>query len=184
DDLPYRLLTLAGMLGIAALAVNVRHVLEGASAENAFVLSYVAIRLVLLVMYARARRHVERARPLATVFLTMFGLAVLVWVASLFVAGLASLGTGVKLAIFDAAGRNHYADTSWVMCVGMALFLAGLGVIHLVTPPTRVDFDVALRLGSAAYALALVALVTVVPAVAIAWLLAAAGIAQVGVELF
>src|SRR5213078_1946814 len=37
DDLPYRLLTLAGMLGIAALAVNVRHVLEGASAENAFV---------------------------------------------------------------------------------------------------------------------------------------------------
>jgi low temperature requirement protein LtrA len=299
DDLPYRLLTLAGMLGIAALAVNVRHVLEGPSAENAFVLSYVAIRLVLLVLYARARRHVERARPLATVFLTLFGLAVLVWLASLFVAapwryvlwavalgielvaplrawrlirnapiharhiperfglltiivlgesvfavvvgtanvqwhvgtaltaiagfviaaslwwlyfdfldsggalgrgllgglvftytnflivaGLGSLGTGVKLAIFDAAGRDHYADTSWVMCAGMALFLAGLGVIHLVTPPTRVDLDVALRFGSAAYALALVPLVTVVPPAAIAWLLAAAGIAQVGVELF
>ena len=64
DDLPYRLLTLAGMLGIAALAVNVRHVLEGARAENAFVLSYVAIRLVLLVLYARARRHVERPASL------------------------------------------------------------------------------------------------------------------------
>jgi ABC-type dipeptide/oligopeptide/nickel transport system permease subunit len=102
----------------------------------------------------------------------------------LIVAGLGSLGTGVKLAIFDAAGRDHYADTSWVMCAGMALFLAGLGVIHLVTPPTRADLDVALRFGSAAYALALVPLVTVVPPAAIAWLLAAAGIAQVGVELF
>jgi low temperature requirement protein LtrA len=298
DDLPYRLLTLVGMAGIAALAVSVRHVLEGAAAEDAFVLSYVAIRLVLLVLYTRARRHVARARRLANLFLALFGLAVPIWLTSLLapspwryaawalaiavelaaplrawrlirdapihprhiperfglltmivlgesvfavvvgtanvhwhvgsaltavagfviaaslwwiyfdfldsagalgrgilsglvftytnfliVVGLGSLGTGVKLAIFEAAGRAHYANTSWVMCIGMAIFLVGLALIHLVTPPTRFDLDVALRLGAALFALALAPLAPVLPSLALAWLLAGAAVAQVGLEL-
>jgi low temperature requirement protein LtrA len=299
DDLPYRLLTLLGMIGIAALAVSVRHVRDAGHAEDAFVVSYVSIRLVLLVLYARARRHVEPARPLATVFLAVFGLAVLVWLASLLVpspgrylvwaaavaielaaplrawrlvrnapihprhiperfglltmivlgesvfaivvgtanvhwhvgsaltavagfviaaslwwiyfdfldttgalgrgllgglvftytnflivVGLASLGTGVKVAIFDAAGHDRYADTTWVMCVGMAVFLVGLALIHLVTPPTRFDLDVGLRLVAAAFAVMLVPLASVLPPLAVAWLLAAAAAAQVAFELF
>ncbi len=58
DDLPYRLLILLAMLAIAALAVNVRDALAGGSAG--FALSYACVRLVLLALYARARRHVER----------------------------------------------------------------------------------------------------------------------------
>jgi low temperature requirement protein LtrA len=83
DDLVYRLLILLAMLAIAALAVNTRHALGGSSAG--FALSYIAVRLVLLTLYARARHHVESARGLTTIFLTMFGAAVLVWCASLLV---------------------------------------------------------------------------------------------------
>jgi low temperature requirement protein LtrA len=299
DDLPYRLLTLVGMIAIAALAVTVRHVLEGRTQEDAFVVSYVAVRLVLLALYGRARRHVERARPLATFFLLAFGVAVLVWLVSLLlpvpwryvawglavgielaaplrawrlirnapihpqhlperfglltiivlgesvfavvvgtanvhwhvgsaltavagfvvaaslwwiyfefldssktisrgilgglvftyanfsiVVGLASLGIGVKVAIFDAAGHGHYDDTSWVMCVGMAIFLGGLAVIHLVTPPTVFDLDFWLRLGAAAVALALAAVSNRLPPLGVASLLAVIAVVQVGFELF
>jgi low temperature requirement protein LtrA len=83
DDLVYRMLVLIAMLAIAALAVNTRHALSGSS--SGFAVSYVAVRLVLLTLYARARRHVERARALTTIFLTMFGAAVLVWCGSLLV---------------------------------------------------------------------------------------------------
>jgi low temperature requirement protein LtrA len=83
DDLVYRMLVLLAMLAIAALAVNTRHALSGSS--EGFAVSYIAVRLVLLTLYARARRHVEAARRLTTIFLTMFGAAVVVWCASLLV---------------------------------------------------------------------------------------------------
>ena len=83
DDLVYRVLTLLAMFGVAALATNTRDAFEGGS--EAFALSYVAVRLVLIALYARARRHVETARALTTLFLVAFGAAVLVWLASLLV---------------------------------------------------------------------------------------------------
>ena len=83
DDLVYRMLVLLAMLALAALAVNTRHAVGGSS--SGFALSYIAVRLVLLALYARARRHVEGARRLTTIFLTMFGAAVLVWCGSLLV---------------------------------------------------------------------------------------------------
>jgi low temperature requirement protein LtrA len=81
DDLPYRLLTLVAMFGVAVVATTVSPVFRGAT--TGFVLSYVAVRCVLLVLYERARRHVEAARSLATTFLVAFGAAVGVWLASL-----------------------------------------------------------------------------------------------------
>jgi low temperature requirement protein LtrA len=83
DDLPYRLLTLVAMLGVAALATNVGDAFEGGSAG--FAASYAAVRCVLLVLYVRARRHVKEARRLATWFLTVFSIAVGIWLASLLV---------------------------------------------------------------------------------------------------
>jgi low temperature requirement protein LtrA len=83
DDLVYRLLTLVAMFAVAVFAANTRDAFEGGS--EAFALSYVAVRLVLLVLYARARRHVREARALTTLFLVAFGGAVLVWLASLLV---------------------------------------------------------------------------------------------------
>jgi low temperature requirement protein LtrA len=81
DDLVYRLATLAAMFAIAALAANTRNAFEGGS--EAFAVSYVSVRLVLIALYARARRHVEQARALTTLFIVAFGAAVLVWLASL-----------------------------------------------------------------------------------------------------
>jgi len=81
DDLPYRLLTLLGMFGVAVLATTVPGVFRGATVG--FTLAYVGVRSVLLVLYERARRHVPEARALATTFLLAFGWANVVWLVSL-----------------------------------------------------------------------------------------------------
>ena len=81
DDLPYRLLTLLGMFGVAVLATTVPGVFRGATLG--FPLAYVGVRSVLLVLYERARGHVPEARPLARTFLLAFGFANVVWLVSL-----------------------------------------------------------------------------------------------------
>ncbi len=81
DDLVYRVLTLLSMFAVAALATTLPRALHGG--QNRFVVAYVAVRVLLLVLYARAWRHVRRARPLAAWFMLMFGAAVVVWLVSL-----------------------------------------------------------------------------------------------------
>jgi low temperature requirement protein LtrA len=81
DDVPYRLLTLVGMFAVAALATTVPGVFAGATVG--FPLAYVGARVVLLVLYARAAKHVPEARTLARMFLTAFGAAVAIWLLSL-----------------------------------------------------------------------------------------------------
>jgi low temperature requirement protein LtrA len=81
DDLVYRLLTLLGMFAVAALASTVPDALHGG--QNRFVVAYVFVRGILLVLYARAYRHVEVARPLAKWFMLVFGSSVGVWLISL-----------------------------------------------------------------------------------------------------
>jgi low temperature requirement protein LtrA len=81
DDLVYRVLTLLGMFAVAGLASTVPEALHGG--QNRFVVAYVFVRCILLVLYARAYRHVEVARPLARWFLFMFGIAVCDWLISL-----------------------------------------------------------------------------------------------------
>jgi low temperature requirement protein LtrA len=294
DDLVYRLLIFIAMFAVAALATNVPEAFEGGSAG--FALSYVCIRLVLLVLYGRAIRFVEEGRALARFYFSVFGLAVVVWLVSLAVpepwryalwavaltievsapvagwrllpqapvdprhlperfglltiivlgesvfavvlgvrdvsweissalaagggflaaaaiwwiyfgfldssvgegrrrgltltyahffvyAGIAALGVGVKLVILEAGGEEKYMDVAWVFCVGLALCMAALAAIHLVTPPQLLDADVWLRLGTAATALALLPFSFVLPALVVVWLLAALLVAQVVVEL-
>jgi hypothetical protein len=65
------------MFAVAALASTVPDALHGG--QNAFVLAYVSVRLILLVLYVRVYRHVEVARPVAGWFIFMFGLAVCDW---------------------------------------------------------------------------------------------------------
>jgi low temperature requirement protein LtrA len=81
DDLPYRLLMLCAMFGVAVLATTIPSVFRGAI--HGFPLAYIAVRVVLVTLYARASRHVPEARALATSFLGAFGFAVLIWAASL-----------------------------------------------------------------------------------------------------
>jgi low temperature requirement protein LtrA len=81
DDLVYRLLTLLGMFAVAALASAVPEALHGG--ERRFVLAYVAVRVILILLYVRAYRHVEVARPLSAWFIFMFSTAVVFWLVSL-----------------------------------------------------------------------------------------------------
>jgi len=81
DDLVYRLLTLLGMFAVAGLASTVPDALHGG--QNAFVVAYVSVRLVLLLLYVRVYRDLEIARPVAGWFILMFGLAVCDWLISL-----------------------------------------------------------------------------------------------------
>jgi len=269
DDLPYRLLTLLAMFAVAVLATTVPSVFDGATIG--FPLAYVAVRIVLVTLYVRARRHVREARALATTFLAAFSVGICIWLASLalprpwayigwgcallfelsaplvawrqipkapihprhiperfglltlivlgesvlavvfavsrvswdagstaaatagflaaaalwwiyfdfvgdegvtmggllggltytymhflIVAGLAALGAGVKLAILSAGGDTKDDATAWILCAGLAMTMAGLAAIQLVTPPRRVDADVVLRLATAASALLLI----------------------------
>ncbi len=55
DDLVYRLLGLVAMFAIAALATGVHDAFRGD--VTVFVLAYVAARVVLVMLYARDRRH-------------------------------------------------------------------------------------------------------------------------------
>jgi low temperature requirement protein LtrA len=81
DDLPYRLLTLLGMFGVAVLATTIPGVFKGQTIG--FPLAYVGVRSVLLVLYERARRHVPEASALARTFLIAFGFANILWLVSL-----------------------------------------------------------------------------------------------------
>jgi low temperature requirement protein LtrA len=81
DDLPYRLVVFAAMLGVAALATTLPDAFAGAS--RGFVLAYVFVRIMLLALYARAIRHVEQGRAIAVFYFVAFSAAVAVWLASL-----------------------------------------------------------------------------------------------------
>ena len=81
DDLPYRLLTLLAMFLVAVLSTTIGAVFHGSS--TGFALAYLCARLILLVLYERARRHVPEARRLATIFLVAFGVATGFWIVSL-----------------------------------------------------------------------------------------------------
>jgi len=81
DDLPYRLLMLCAMFGVAILATTIPSVFRGAT--EGFPLAYIAVRTVLVTLYARASRHVPEARALTRTFLVAFSYAVLLWALSL-----------------------------------------------------------------------------------------------------
>jgi low temperature requirement protein LtrA len=84
DDLVYRVLTFAGMFGVAALATTVPAAFDGKS--NGFALAYACIRIVILLLYVRARRNVPEARQLTNWFIAMFSVAIVLWFVSLTIA--------------------------------------------------------------------------------------------------
>jgi low temperature requirement protein LtrA len=83
DDLPHRALVLAGMLAVIAMALSVHGALHGGSAR--FALSFVAVRGIVLVLNARARRHAVPARPLLNLYLGAFSTGAALWLVSVLV---------------------------------------------------------------------------------------------------
>ena len=83
DDVAHRVLVLAGMLAVIAMALSVHDALHGGSAR--FALAFVAVRGIVLLLNARARRHAAPARPLLNLFLAAFSIGAALWLLSVFV---------------------------------------------------------------------------------------------------
>ena len=81
DDLIYRFLAGAQMVAVAVIAVSVS--LGEAGSTQVFAVGYAGARLVLLLLYARAYRHVPGTRDLVRGYLTGFGAASLLWLISI-----------------------------------------------------------------------------------------------------
>jgi low temperature requirement protein LtrA len=81
DDAVFRGLMFAGMLGSGALAINVHFAAAGSS--EGFAISYVCVRVVLIALYDRARRHVPEARTLVVRYMRGFSVAAALWLVSL-----------------------------------------------------------------------------------------------------
>jgi low temperature requirement protein LtrA len=99
------------------------------------------------------------------------------------IAGLAALGIGVKLAILAAGGESAYDDSGWIVCAGIALSMAGLAAVELVMPPYWLAIDFWLRVATAVLALVLIPFASSLSPLLIVWILAAALVVQVVVEL-
>jgi low temperature requirement protein LtrA len=83
DDIIHRLLTGLQILTAAALAVNIHHGLGESS--RGFAISYALGRLVLVVEYIRAGKHIPVARPLTNRYSVGFAIAAILWLISAFV---------------------------------------------------------------------------------------------------
>lgn len=83
DDIIHRLLILTAMLAILFLGVNVHNAFEGGSLG--FAIAYVAIRSVVLALYARAARYVPVARANLKLYLASYIPSTSLWLLSIIV---------------------------------------------------------------------------------------------------
>jgi low temperature requirement protein LtrA len=83
DDLGQRILAVAQMATIALMAASI----SGDETDSlvAFALAYVGARMILIVMYLRARRHVPETRDLVGGYVQGMAIAVVFWLVSVFV---------------------------------------------------------------------------------------------------
>ena len=82
DDVLFRLALFAGMLAVAALAVQIGDVAHGDGSAG-FALAYIVLRSIMFALYGRAWRAVPAARPLIARYGPGYAVAVAIWIASL-----------------------------------------------------------------------------------------------------
>jgi low temperature requirement protein LtrA len=86
DDIIFRLAKSGAMLAIAAIAVNLHHVMDGRGGTVGFAAGYVVLRLLLIGLYGRARRHaVGAGRRLAETYIVGYSATTVLWLLSIFV---------------------------------------------------------------------------------------------------
>lgn len=87
DDVVFRVIKLAATLGIAGCAASAAE--ATGSLGWAFAASFLAARLMLVLLYLRAWRHVEEARGTVAVYLAAAILSAALWAVSIAVTGTA-----------------------------------------------------------------------------------------------
>lgn len=106
DDLVYRLLAAGQMVAVVVIAAALSPF--EASSTRVFAAGYAISRILLLIMYWRAYRHVSETRVLVKGYVVGFGLAAVVWTASALVADSARPALWALALAIDLA-------TPWVM---------------------------------------------------------------------
>ena len=109
DDALHRLLVFLQIFFVGSLASSIPRAFGEAAAV--FALSYAALRVVLIVMYARAYRAVPNSRPLIRNYTAGFSLGILCFILSAFVPApwtyvLWGLGIGAEVAIHMLFGTQ------------------------------------------------------------------------------
>jgi low temperature requirement protein LtrA len=83
DDLIYRLVKASAALAVAAIAIQIPHVIAGNGGTVEFAVGYALVRYLLVGLYLRARRHVSgEGRRLIDDYLTTFGFTATLWAVS------------------------------------------------------------------------------------------------------
>ena len=82
DDLIYRILAAAQMVTIVVVAAALT---DETQSTAGFAAGYALARVLLVVMYSRAYRHVHQTRDLVRGYLTGFGIAAAIWTLAIFV---------------------------------------------------------------------------------------------------
>ncbi len=83
DDILNRVLTMAQMVVVASLTINVKNALTTTGAG--FAISYAVLRLILVAEYLWVGKQVPEARPLTNRYSIGFGIAAIIWLFSAFV---------------------------------------------------------------------------------------------------
>lgn len=110
DDTVHRVLTVMQMAAIAAMAVNIHQGMDDASIG--FALSYVIVRVILVIQYILVGYHLHIARPLTNRFAKGFSFAAAIWAISTLVSIPWRFGVWILAAIVDfatpmTAGKLH-----------------------------------------------------------------------------
>ncbi len=106
DDVVYRLIAAGQMVTIVVIASSLS--LDAASSTRVFAAGYALSRILLLVLYWRAYRHVDETRSLVKGYLVGFGTAAILWTASALVPETARFVLWAVALTVDLA-------TPWVM---------------------------------------------------------------------
>ena len=110
DDIFNRILTMAQMVVVASLTINVKNALT--TTGSGFAISYAILRFILVAEYVRVGRHVPEARPLTNRYSIGFGIAAFIWLISAFVPAPARFVLWVLALLVDfltpfTAGEIH-----------------------------------------------------------------------------
>ncbi|MET7419038.1 low temperature requirement protein A [Dactylosporangium sp. NPDC005555] len=109
NDVLYRLGKLAAAAAVIGMAASAPDATGGSA--TAFTLSYLATRVVLFALYARAYRHVARARATIGIYLTGTAAGAACWVAALAVPGdwrFALWGLGIVLEALGPVAATRF----------------------------------------------------------------------------
>jgi low temperature requirement protein LtrA len=110
DDTGHRLLTMAQIIAVAFLAVNIPGALS--ITTIGFALSYAAVRFILVFEYIRAALYIPSVRPLINRYIAGFGTAATLWAVSTLVPTPYRFGLWIIAVVVDfmaplTAGRLH-----------------------------------------------------------------------------